>query len=253
MLFRSVGEQDRRAHRDAKAGASEAYRDLRTSILLSNPGRPPRKILVTSAIPEEGKTATATNLAIVLAQLGARVLLVDTDLRRPRLHRAFDVPNRRGISNCLSGLEQDATRLAVSTGVDRLDLLPSGPIPPNPSELLNSTTFVGLCERLLDSGYDHVVFDSPPVLSVSDPIILASAADTCILVVRAGRTPRHSVRLAVEKLRQAGEVGFGMVLNDVDPQSHGHSAYAYYGQRQAERETDDDSGEPPRTVAGGGS
>ena len=125
--------------RDAAAAASEAYRELRTAILLSNPGSPPRRIAITSSVPQEGKTATAINLAVVLAQLGRRVLLVDTDLRRPRLHKAFDVRNERGVSNYLSGNEADPTRLVLQTSLQHLDLLPSGPIPPNPSELLNST------------------------------------------------------------------------------------------------------------------
>ncbi|HXV76853.1 MAG TPA: polysaccharide biosynthesis tyrosine autokinase [Candidatus Polarisedimenticolaceae bacterium] len=219
------------AHRDSKAGVAEAYRDLRTSILLSNPGQPPRTILVTSAVPEEGKTATSINLAVVLAQLGARVVMVDTDLRRPRLHHALEVRNDRGVSNYLSGLEPDPARLAAPTGIDNLDLVPSGPIPPNPSELLNSPTFGRFARILLDGGYDHVVFDSPPVLSVSDSVIIANLVDTRVLVVRAGRTAKHSVRLAVDKLRQAGDRPLGLVLNDVDPGTDGstHYGYRYYG------------------------
>jgi capsular exopolysaccharide synthesis family protein len=227
------------AHLDGKAGAAEAYRNLRTSLLLSNPGQPPRTILITSAIPEEGKTATAINLAVVLAQLGARVLLVDTDLRRPRLHKAFGVENRHGVSNCLSGLEDAPARLTLPTGVEGLRLLPSGPIPPNPSELLNSPTFVQLGRQFIDQGYDHIVFDSPPVLSVSDPVIIANAVESCILVARAGRTARQSIRLAVDRLRQAAESSLGVVLNDLDPGAPGssHYGYAYYG-HHADTETD---------------
>jgi len=242
------GALDLITHRDARACVSEAYRDLRTAILLSNPGQPPRKIAVTSAMPEEGKTATATNLAVVLAQLGARVLLVDTDLRRPRLHKVFGVSNRRGMSTALSGLEDEPRQLIVTTDVAGLDLLPSGPVPPNPSELLNSPTFAALARSFLDAGYDHVVYDSPPVLSVADAVILASAVDTCVVVVRAQRTPRQPVRVAVEKVRQVGGVSFGLVLNDLDPERHGTARYGYgraYG-----RYGEDVPGEEPRSATG---
>jgi capsular exopolysaccharide synthesis family protein len=220
------------AHRDGKASASEAYRDLRTAILLSNPGQPPRTILVTSAIPEDGKTATAINLAVVFAQLHARVLLVDTDLRRPRLHKAFGVSNRQGASNALSGMVTDLSQLISATGIENLDLLPSGPIPPDPSELLNSPTFVQMCREFLELGYDHVVFDSPPVLAVADSVVIASVVDACILVARAGRTDRQSIRMAVDKLQRTRKATLGLVLNDLAPDADGAAQYGYryYGE-----------------------
>lgn len=219
------------AHEESRAVVSEAYRELRTAILLSNPGEPPRRLMVTSALPQEGKTATAINLAIVLAQLGRRVVLVDTDLRRPRLHKALRKENRRGVSTFLSGLEQDVLGLVVGTGIEHLDLLPSGPIPPNPSELLDSTRFAQLSDDLLAAGYDHVLFDSPPSLSVSDPVIIASQVDVGILVVRAAKTPRQSVRLAAEKFRHTGHAKMGVVLNDLDADRQGaaYYRYQYYG------------------------
>ena len=233
------------SHRDSRAEAAEAYRELRTSILLSNPGRPPQRLLITSALPEEGKTATAINLATVLAQLGRRVLVVDTDLRRPRLHQAFQTQNVRGVSTYLSGLEDDPSALTVATGIENLDLLPSGPIPPNPSELLNSSRFRQMADELLARGYGHVVFDSPPVLSVSDPVILAAEMQSAILVVRAGLTPKQSVRAATEKFRQAGLAHVGVVLNDLDLESRGagYHGYHYYGRYAAAddpSESDDD-------------
>ena len=158
------------------------------------------------------------------------MLLVDTDLRRPRLHLAFGVKNTRGVSTYLSGMEADALQLVVPTGIENLELMPSGPIPPNPSELLNSPIFAGLGPQLLERRFDHILFDTPPVLSVSDPVIVASVADTGILIVRAGRTPTPSVRTAAARLAQTGGCTFGVVLNDFDAESQGaaHDRYPYY-------------------------
>jgi len=241
-------EFDLIAHKDSRAIASEAYRELRTAMLLSHPGEPPRRLMVTSALPEEGKTATVINLAIVLSQLGRRVILVDTDLRRPRLHKVLRKENQRGVSTYLSGLEQDPAALTLGTGIDNLDLIPSGPIPPNPAELLDSERFRQLADGLLANGYDHVLFDSPPVLSVSDPVIIASNVDVGILVVRAAKTPRQSIRLAAEKLRH-GNKKMGVVLNDLDAdrQGAGYYRYQYYG-RYGE---DSDTGEPARAGGSG--
>ena len=149
------------AHLNGRSRAAEAYRGLRTSILLSSAGRPPRRILITSAIPEEGKTATTLNLGIVLAQLGRRVVVVDTDLRRPRLHLALDLSNRFGASTFLSGMEKDPARLIQPTSVEHLYFIASGPVPPNPSELLNSPIFSRLATELLEQGFDHVLFRLP--------------------------------------------------------------------------------------------
>ncbi|HJQ97819.1 MAG TPA: polysaccharide biosynthesis tyrosine autokinase [Candidatus Polarisedimenticolaceae bacterium] len=225
------------AHRERGTAASEAYRELRTAILLSSPGHPPRQIMVTSALPEDGKSSTAINLAVVLAQSGRRVLLVDADLRRPRLHRVFGHDDKRGLSTILSGLETDPSALVRPTAVSGLDLLVSGPVPPNPSELLDSPVFVETGRRLLAAGYDHVVFDSPPALAVADPVIVASAVGTAIIVARAGRTPRESLKRAVEKFAQAGIKPIGVVLNDLDPGRHGYASYyGSYGRSGGEDE-----------------
>jgi capsular exopolysaccharide synthesis family protein len=227
------------AHREARAAASEAYRGLRTSLLLSRAGEPPRRIVVTSALPQEGKSATTVNLAIVLAQLGRRVLVVDADLRRPRLHAALGTDNARGLSTYLCGMAEDPCRLVVPTAVPRLEFLPSGPVPPNPSELLDSERFGGLGTLFGAAGYDHVLLDAPPVLSVTDPLIVAASSDLTLLVVRAERTPRQSVQAAAERLRQLASVKLGAVLNDLDPQAHGnvYDAYAYAAERVEEPAT----------------
>jgi capsular exopolysaccharide synthesis family protein len=217
------------AHKDRSASASEAYRELRTAILLSNPGHPPRQIMVTSALPEDGKSSTAVNLAVVLAQAGRRVLLVDADLRRPRLHKVFGVDPARGLSVYLSGLETDPLALTQRTAIEGLDVLVSGPVPPDPSELLDSPTFATMGPRFLAGGYDHIVYDSPPALAVADPVIVASVVEATIVVARAGRTPRESLQRAVAKFVQAGTRPIGIVLNDLDAGRHGYGTYGYYG------------------------
>jgi capsular exopolysaccharide synthesis family protein len=223
------------AHRDRQAAASEAYRELRTGILLSNPGHPPRQIMVTSALPEDGKSSTVMNLAVVLAQSGRKVLLVDADLRRPRLHRVFGLDASRGLSNVLSGLESDPVPLAQKTVVEGLFVMVSGPVPPDPSELLDSPTFAQMGARLLAAGYDHILYDSPPALAVADPVIIASVVEAAILVCRAGRTPRESLQRAAQKFTQAGIKPIGIVLNDLESGRHGYGTYAYYG-RYEERD-----------------
>lgn len=232
---------------DPRAPVSEAYRDLRTAILLSGAGTPPKRLMVSSAQPSEGKSATAVNLSVVLAQLGRRVLVIDTDLRKPRLHRVFGSSNDRGVSTFLSGLENDPATLTIPTEIPNLDVLPSGPIPPNPSELLDSPRFEEFGRQLLEAGYDHLVFDSPPTLSVADPVILANSVDAPILVVRAGSTPRQALRQAVDKYAGAGVRPVGVVLNDLPRRAGGYGAYRYayeaYGEPDAGRRGDGDAAE----------
>ena len=249
----AAGSVDLVPHRDGRAGASEAYREMRTALLLSNPGESPRLIMITSALPGEGKSATATNLAVVLAQLGRRVLLADTDLRRPRLHKIFGLKNVSGISAYLSGLEDDPGRLVLPTGLKNLDLIPSGPIPPNPSELLNSPRFDRIGRQFLEAGYDHIIYDSPPLLSVADPMIIASVVNGTILVVRANRTPRESLRLGVEKFNQSGTRPLGVVINDQDLESQGYTRYGYYGRYDGKGESTlpESAAEDRATGAGG--
>lgn len=215
---------------DSQSHTSEAFRELRTALLISSPGRAPRSLLVTSAQPREGKTATAVNLAITLAQLNRRVLLVDTDLRRPRLHKALKLSNVTGLSNYLSG-GLDLAEVIAPAGPPNLFLLPSGPTPPNSAELLDSREFAALVARLVDGKgtphFDHVVYDSPPVLSVADAAIISSRMDGVIMVVQAGTTPREAVGRAVDKLRVVNARILGALLNKVDMTSPG-SYYRYY-------------------------
>lgn len=225
-------EIDLAALRDARSHVSEAFREVRTGVLVSSPGRPPKNLLVTSSQPREGKTATALNLAITLAQLSRKVLLVDADLRRPRLHKALGVGNEAGLSNVLSGGD-DVAALTIPAGCPGLFLLPSGPTPPNPAELLDSAEFTALAQRLCaDGSYDHVIYDSPPILHVADAAIMAARMDAVILVVQASQTPRDNVARAAEKLRLVKARLLGALLNQVDLTGRGYRAsyYTYYGQ-----------------------
>jgi polysaccharide biosynthesis transport protein len=204
----------------------EAYRMLRTSVLLSTAGTPPKTILVTSSQPGEGKTTTAVNTAISMAQLGSSVLVIDADLRRPAVHKTFKVPNTRGITNYLSS-KAAIENLIVKLPIPNLSLLPCGPIPPNPAELISSDRMKDLL-RLLGERYDHIIIDSPPLISVTDPVILSTMVDGSILVVHSGRSTRDLVRRARQELNSVGAKVFGVVLNNVNIKKEGYDDYYYY-------------------------
>jgi capsular exopolysaccharide synthesis family protein len=204
----------------------EAYRMLRTSVLLSTAGTPPKTILVTSSQPGEGKTTTAVNMAISLAQIGSSVLIIDSDLRRPAVHKTFKIPNMKGITNYLSG-RTAIENLIVKLPIQNLSVLPCGPVPPNPAELISSERMRDLL-RLLGERYDHIIIDSPPLISVTDPVILSAMVDGSILVVHSGRSTRDLVRRARQELNSVGAKVFGVVLNNVDIKKEGYDDYYYY-------------------------
>ena len=213
--------------RDPSSRTSEAYKTLRTSLLLSTADAPPRVIVITSSEPQEGKTVTTLNTAITLTQSGRKVLLIDGDMRRPRIHKALGAANAGGLSNYLSG-NADLDDIVQDTEIPNLFLVSSGPIPPNPSELLASEHFDFLMETLKKSSrFDHVLIDSPPLLSVADPVIMASKAGAVILVVQCGRTARPAVIRGRQKLTQAKANILGVVLNDVDVHSGDYYSYRY--------------------------
>ena len=208
-----------------QAEALEAFRSLRTSILLSaNPV--PRLILVTSALPEEGKTTTTLNLGATLASLGSRVVIVDCDMRRPACHRSTGVKNSPGFVQCLTGRVTLAEAVYPVPGVPNLSVIPCGPIPPNPAEVL-STPLAAQLLRQLRSEYDYVLVDSPPLLSVADSRVLATITDAAVLVARAFVTPYDVVRRARNLLLSAGSRVLGVALNDVDLNRRGYSSYHY--------------------------
>lgn len=218
---------------------AEAYRSIRTSILFLNPEAPLRTLLITSSEPREGKTATTVNLAISLAQLGNRVVVVDADLRAPRCHRALGVPAGPGLAEVLRGqaelshvvlaLNLDEGRITVGSGgvEGRLHLLQSGRPPGDPSELIASARMREVLRTLTDQ-YDMVLIDSPPVFPITDSAILAPAVDGVVLVVRGHRTNRQVTTEALERLHFMKANVVGCVLNGVDPGSGYYRSYSYY-------------------------
>jgi len=222
---------------EAHTSIAEPYKQLRTSILLSTAGRAPKTLLVTSANPGEGKTTTTINTAISLAQTGARVLVIDADMRRPTVHTIFDIRNVAGLSTALS---RDASRDDVLSMIERdensgLFVLTSGPIPPNPAELIGSVQMRTMLSWLEDD-FDYVVIDSPPVATVTDGVLLASMVDGVILVVHGGKSSRELVRRARQLLLGTGARIFGVVLNNV--RTHKSDYYqGYYGKAYVTAET----------------
>ena len=211
---------------------SEAFRGLRTSVLLSSAGRPPRSLTFVSAEPGEGKTTVASNLSISLAQLGKRVLLVDGDMRRPCVHKLFNIEEREGgLVTFLTG-EEGWSHLVRPTGVTNLDCLICGPVPPNPSELLSSDRMQQLIVETMRE-YQFVLIDAPPLLNVTDGRILATMVDGVVLVVRGGYTPQELAQQAQFHVRDVGARLIGVVLNDVDLRHHGYyQGYYHYGSQE---------------------
>ncbi len=211
---------------------AESYRALRTSLLLSSLGAPPKVIMVTSALPQEGKTTTSINCAVVLAQKGVRVLLIDADLRRPSIHKTLGMGPRTGLSNVLTGsvqLEQAITRTTI---LPSLDVLPAGTPPPNPAELLASTNMRDVLAQLREQ-YDHIVLDTPPSLSVTDAVVLSPRADAVVLVIRSGQTTKQALRRSRDVLGRVNAKVVGVLLNAVDLSSPDYYYYYEYKDKYA--------------------
>jgi len=209
-----------------KSAAAEAYRSLRTAIQFSNLDHPCRSIVVTSASAGEGKTTTAANFAVVTAQAGQKVCLVDADLRRPGMHRAFALPNTRGLTTAL--LEDLAlAEVAQPTLIPSLQVVTSGPLPPNPAELAASARMRQLLEGAM-AAFDLVIIDTPPVVPVSDGIALAAHSEGVVLVVRVGTVPSEVVRRAVDQIEAVKGRVLGVVLNRVNPRRDGDYYYQHY-------------------------
>lgn len=218
--------KDLHVFREPKSLIAECMRAIRTNLLFMSPDKPFKRTLVTSSGPQEGKSTTVVNLGIAMAQSGSKVLIVDTDMRRPRLHKAFGVPNELGVSSLVvgEGRIEDAVK---STEVAGLYVLPCGPVPPNPAELLHTKAFGDLL-NVLGERYDRIILDSPPVGAVADAVVLATQVDGVVMVLKAGRTNREQAARTVRALRDVKAKLFGAVLNDVDLEKSKYGDY-YYG------------------------
>ena len=211
---------------DKRSPMAEAYRHLRTSLLFSSAGKPPQTILVTSSQPSEGKTTTAINTAITLAQSGAEVVILDCDLRRPRLHSHFDLDNSQGLTNYLSGDKNTENLIRTYEELPNLKVITSGPIPPNPAELLSSNEMRNLL-TFLSGRFKHVILDSPPAISFTDAAILATQVDGVVLVAMANKSSIHLMRQFKQRVGNIGARIYGVVLNGLQADSQDY--YYYYG------------------------
>ncbi|MFA8438389.1 CpsD/CapB family tyrosine-protein kinase [Pueribacillus sp. YX66] len=213
-------------HHNPKSIISELYRTIRTNIQFSLIDDEMKTLMVTSAGPGEGKSTTISNLAVVMAQQGNHVLLVDADLRKPTVHHTFRQTNTRGLTNVLT--RQLSLEEAIKdTEVERLSILPSGPVPPNPSELLGSKMMEQLIEDL-SLQYDIVLFDCPPILAVTDAQVMANYCQGVVLVVKSGTTEIEAALKAQENLEHVNAKLLGVVLND-KPMNGDTYYYYYYG------------------------
>ncbi|UCZ52959.1 CpsD/CapB family tyrosine-protein kinase [Bacillus shivajii] len=214
-------------HFDKKSPISEQFRTLRTNIQFAAIDKKIQTIMVTSSTPGEGKSTTISNLAVVLAQQGKKVLIIDSDLRKPTVHFTFQLPNQKGLTTVLAK-QTEFFDTVHETAVENLDVLTSGPVPPNPSELLGTKAMEMFIQEL-EKHYDYVLFDAPPVNVVTDPQILSRFCDGAILVVRSGKTEEDFAKKAVESLNKVDANILGAVLNDCDMKDSQY--YYYYGEK----------------------
>jgi polysaccharide biosynthesis transport protein len=228
---------------DANSSVAESYRQLRTALLLSSAGHAPRTLLFTSSQPAEGKTTTTVNTAISLAQTGAAVIIVDADLRRPRVHKIFGLKNNAGLCNFLTG-DADLSSL-VQMAMPNLYVLPVGPLPPNPAELLGSARMKQVIE-MLSQNFDHVVIDSPPVATFADSLILSALVEGVIIVIKGSVTPREMAQRTKALLQSVGAKILGVVVNQIKLQPHDYYYYStyysryYYGEGDKKKKDDGD-------------
>jgi capsular exopolysaccharide synthesis family protein len=220
------------AFKNPKSPASEAYRTLRTNIQFASFDKDMQVVMVTSSGPEEGKSTTAANLALTVAQTGKKVLIVDCDMRRPTLHRKFQVSNQVGLSNLLVG-ELDFEE-ACQSHVDNLYILTSGTVPPNPAEMLSSKKMRDFLLKARNE-FDYIILDTPPVIAVTDAQLLSTLSDGVLLVVSSGEADREAAARAKTLLEKVNANIIGVVLNKVNMKSRrGYGAY-YYGEPQERR------------------
>lgn len=212
-------------HDNPKSPISEAYRILRTNIQFAALDKPLKRISITSSAPGEGKSTTIANLAVTMAQAGSKVLIVNADLRRPRVGKLFGIDEHRGLTSVLMG-RASLDDVIVQTKIENLTVLPSGPIPPNPSELIGSQAMERLMGEL-DSKADYILYDCPPAIAVADATILAPKMDGVIMLVQIGEVPRDVVFKAKSNLEAAKARIIGVVAGRVKMESE-HNYYYYY-------------------------
>lgn len=226
------------AYRHPKSLLSEGYRSIRTNILFASHAKEPRTLLLTSPSPQEGKTTTALNLAAVMATSGTKTILVDTDMRRPRVHKAVGASNERGLTTVVLG-EATIDEVVLATEVPGLFILPCGPIPPNPSEILGGARFREIKEQLMER-FDRVIFDSPPVIAVTDAAVLGAQVDGVVLVANAEKTTKDLARQTGLRLRAVNAPVLGVIMNAVNLNSKSYhyayyyNRYEYYGENPSE-------------------
>jgi polysaccharide biosynthesis transport protein len=232
-LMEEAPERDLTVHRDPKSLAAEACRSIRTNLMFIAAQREIQLMVVTSPGPRDGKTTAAISLAITMAQAGARVLLIDTDLRKPRVHQSFGIKADRGISTAITG-NVAFKDVIVHSEIPNLDVVPCGPIPPNPAELLHTDRFRDILAECRH-GYDKVILDAPPTAPVTDPAVIGSLTDGVLLVLRAGHTTRDAASYARRHLTDAGARILGLVINQTDRKGraygygYGYGYYSTYG------------------------
>ncbi|WP_147566374.1 CpsD/CapB family tyrosine-protein kinase [Clostridium tyrobutyricum] len=211
--------------KDPKSPISESYRTLRTNIQFSSVDKEIQTIMVTSSGPGEGKSTTSANLAIVMAESGAKTIIIDCDQRKPVLHKKFFVSNKKGLSDVLAGKVefQDAV---INTGIENLDLLTSGTKPPNPSGLLASRRMKTFIEDLKEK-YRYIIIDTPPVIAVTDAQIVSTYVDGCILVIASSQADRDAAQKAKRLLEKVNANILGTVLNKVETKGKGYYGYYY--------------------------
>jgi len=234
-----------------KSAVSEAFRSLRTSLMFSTPQGMPKTILVTSPGPGDGKTTNTINLATVMAQNGARVLVIDADLRKPRLHRDFGVPHAPGLTNRIAGGQSSASEQSaiVPTSVENLFIMPSGSQAPNPAEMLSSERMRKIIS-MASRAFDHVIIDSAPVLGLADALILSRCVDGVIMVVGAGKTAKDSIKVSTRRMAQVQAPLLGVVMNQVDLDSPDYAYYTqyYYNYTGGELNTSSDESDSPKVI-----
>jgi tyrosine-protein kinase Etk/Wzc len=237
--LKSVDRIQRRlvTHEDPRSPIAESYRSLRSSLMYTTKNNQ-STIMVSSPGPGEGKTTTIINLAITYANMGKKTILIDGDLRKPVLHKVFNSNNKKGLTHYLSGIEEERNNIINNTEVNNLKIIYSGVIPPNPSELLGSEVMNSLVDKLKND-FDIILFDAPPVLAVTDAVVLSRLIDQFILVVRFGSTDKDSINHTLVSLANVNRPLTGIVFNDLNSKNSYYSKnyYSYQDYYSSEEET----------------